>query len=290
LGHNGAVTRTTEAPPFDIEQAVTGMGAHARTTVRLHPRPGAPGPRDSHIGGRLLWPATEPWPYCRARSCDLAGDEDVPMVAMAQLTATDFPEITFPPGTDLLQILWCVGYHCCPEHAPCRVVWRRAADVTEILEQPPAPDLEGELPGFYESFIPRPCVLHPERIIEYPWHEELPDDLRARLRAWDEGKDLYDEVATAPGFKVGGSMDWAVSDMPRLECLTCGARTVLLLQADSFEGDGRWCPVEDRHLVYGVPGYEDRAEPAGMDIIRGGHGGFFGCSADPEHPVLFHYM
>jgi hypothetical protein len=64
---------------------------------------------------------------------------------------------------------------------------------------------------------------------------------------------------------------------------------VLLLQADSFEGDGRWCPIEDRHLTYGTSGYHDRAEPTGMDIIRGGYGGFFVCPTDPQHPVLFHY-
>ncbi|MFI1767238.1 hypothetical protein ACH41H_35005 [Streptomyces sp. NPDC020800] len=84
-------------------------------------------------------------------------------------------------------------------------------------------------------------------------------------------------------------MDWSVSDMPALECVTCGARTGLLLQVDSFEGDGRWCPLEDRHLVYGTPGYEERIEPTGVDIGRGGsHGGFFVCSSDPRHPVLFH--
>ncbi|MEU5536860.1 DUF1963 domain-containing protein [Streptomyces sp. NPDC020362] len=279
--------RTTEAPSFDLAEAVAGMGPCARTTVRLHPRPGAPTCEDSHIGGPLLWPAREPWPRCAAPDCDQYGG--IPMVAVAQLKATDFPEIAFPAGADLLQILWCVGYHCCPQHAPCHVVWRRSADVTSTLEDPPVPDLEGELPGFYESSIPRPCVLHPERITEYPWHEELPEDLWARLQACDESRELYEEVATAPGFKVGGSMDWSVSDMPALDCVTCGARTGLLLQVDSFEGDGRWCPLEDRHLVYGTPGYEERIGPTGVDIGRGGsHGGFFVCSSDPQHPVLFH--
>ncbi|MCO6005213.1 hypothetical protein NE236_09470 [Actinoallomurus purpureus] len=281
------MTFTTPPPPVDLARAVPGMGAHVRTTVRLHPRPGSPGRHESHVGGPLLWPASEPWPQCEASDCDQY--EGIPMVAVGQLTAADFPEIAFPRGTDLVQILWCVGYHCCPQHAPCRVVWRRAAEVTDVLEAPPVPDLEGELPGFYDGAIPRPCVLHPERVTEYPWHQELPADLRDRLWAWDEGKGLYDEVATAPGFKVGGSMDWSVSDMARLECVTCAAPTVLLLQADSYEAaGGRWQPLEERHLVFGTPEYERAEHPTGMELARGGHGGFFVCSADPEHPVLFH--
>jgi hypothetical protein len=208
------------------------------------------------------------------------------MVAVVQLTAADFPEITFPEGTDLLQILWCVGYHF--KHAPLRVVWRRASEVTEILDEPPVPDLEGELPGFYETYIPRPCVLHPERLIEYPhplW-DELPDDLSDRLQAWDKDRDFYEEVSTAPGFKVGGSVIHG-SAPSGLECVTCGAPAVLLLQLDNGEGYGRWWPIEDRHLVPGTPEFEQAFMPTGM-MIDVGPGGLFACSADPEHPVHFH--
>jgi hypothetical protein len=206
------------------------------------------------------------------------------MVAVAQLTAADFPEIAFPQGTDLLQILWCVGYH--DPFTPCRVVWRRASEVTEILDDPPVPDLEGELPGFYETYIPRPCVLHPERLIEYPWWGDLPDDLGERLQAWDKDKDLLDEVSTAPGFKVGGSVVHGAAPTG-LECVTCGAPAVLLLQLGNSEGYGRWWPIEDRHLVPGTPEYEQACTPTRM-MIDVGTGGLFVCSADPEHPVLFH--
>ncbi|MFI6236796.1 hypothetical protein ACIBD9_24830 [Micromonospora sp. NPDC050784] len=36
----------------------------ARTTTRLHPRPGSPSVRGSSVGGPLLWPVTEAWPFC----------------------------------------------------------------------------------------------------------------------------------------------------------------------------------------------------------------------------------
>jgi hypothetical protein len=39
------------------------MAPLARTAVRLHPRSGAPSPGDSSVGGPLLWPAAELWPY-----------------------------------------------------------------------------------------------------------------------------------------------------------------------------------------------------------------------------------
>ncbi|MFF4412879.1 hypothetical protein ACFYY8_10125 [Streptosporangium sp. NPDC001559] len=51
---------TTPGSPVDITQVFPELSAYARTTVRLHPRPGTPGIRDSHIGGPLLWPSDEP--------------------------------------------------------------------------------------------------------------------------------------------------------------------------------------------------------------------------------------
>lgn len=282
------MTRTTEAPSLDIAREFPELGAHARTTVRLHPRPGTPDPRDSHIGGPLWWPAAEPWPQCEAPDCDLSPRQGLgaPMVALVQLTAEDFPEITFPQGADLLQILWCAGHHCCPEHAPCRVAWRRAAEVTEIRHDPPAPDLAGELPGFFETYIPSPCVLHPERVVEYPWLHDLPEDLERRIAAWDEDKDLYDDLSTAPGFKIGGHIITG-SAPSGLECRACGAPAVLLLQLGNSEGYGRWCPIEDRDLDPGTLEYDQADRPTGM-LVDYGSGGLFACSADPEHPVLFH--
>src|SRR4051794_32474333 len=58
------MTRSTPGAPVDITAEISGIEAYARTTVRLHPRPGTPSAADSHIGGPLLWPAEEPWPFC----------------------------------------------------------------------------------------------------------------------------------------------------------------------------------------------------------------------------------
>ncbi|MFE5867316.1 hypothetical protein ACFQ6V_01550 [Streptomyces roseifaciens] len=45
---------------------VPAFAAHARTATLLRPSEGAPGVRDSSVGGPLLWPEDEPWPVCRA--------------------------------------------------------------------------------------------------------------------------------------------------------------------------------------------------------------------------------
>ncbi|MGW1269971.1 hypothetical protein [Streptomyces sp. NPDC002491] len=56
--------RTTPARLVDVTAVVPRLAPLARTATRLHPRPGSPTPYDSSVGGPLLWPADEPWPYC----------------------------------------------------------------------------------------------------------------------------------------------------------------------------------------------------------------------------------
>ncbi|MFJ4467119.1 hypothetical protein ACIP2X_06280 [Streptomyces sp. NPDC089424] len=56
--------RTTPPRPLDVTALFPQLAPLARTATRLHPRPGAPTVHDSSVGGPLLWPADEPWPYC----------------------------------------------------------------------------------------------------------------------------------------------------------------------------------------------------------------------------------
>ncbi|MFI1419734.1 hypothetical protein ACH4VX_17405 [Streptomyces sp. NPDC020731] len=56
--------RRTPPRPLDVTAFFPQLAPLARTATRLHPRPGSPSPHDSSIGGPLLWPADEPWPYC----------------------------------------------------------------------------------------------------------------------------------------------------------------------------------------------------------------------------------
>lgn len=58
------VTPATPPRPVDVAAVFPQLAPLARAATRLHPRPGLPSPRDSSIGGPLLWPADEPWPHC----------------------------------------------------------------------------------------------------------------------------------------------------------------------------------------------------------------------------------
>ncbi|MFD4145370.1 hypothetical protein [Streptomyces goshikiensis] len=58
------VTPVTPPRPIDVAAVFPQLAPLARTATRLHPRPGVPTWHDSSIGGPLLWPTEEPWPYC----------------------------------------------------------------------------------------------------------------------------------------------------------------------------------------------------------------------------------
>jgi hypothetical protein len=310
-----------------------GIEAHARIATRLHPRPGIPDARGSHVGGPLRWPADEAWPVCdrehvvaeevpvppavlaRLRGADPArgfpgyaeaiseladripGFAGVnrgsgtalryairpqpvpgPLVPVAQLRCDDIPDLLAPPGTDLLQVLWCANDHDLDAAVPAPAVtlrWRRAADVTAVRSDPPPPH-----PVSDEVYLPRPCVLHPERVVEYPWWQDLPAGLGFRVREWDREHDgrYHRQLATAPGWKVGGWPSWPSSDPVPLYCADCGRTLRLLLQIDSGEwGDpARWRPVEEQGAA---------AEPTGVVVGQTGLYRVFHCPICPDAPV-----
>lgn len=293
--------RTTPPRPVDIAAVFPELRAHSRTTTRLHPRPGAPGRGDSSVGGPLLWPAAEPWPTCteshdEAEAVSVAsvrqyrrgladeeeyfelGDEPVLMLGAAQLYARDIPDFAGPPGTDLLQVLWCPFDHE-PTYLPAVVLrWRRAADVTEVLDPQPEPEDVQE----FGSYLPEPCVLHPEQVLEYQYGDLLPGDLGQRIGEWEQQSGLsyqYD-LSIADGWKAGGWASWSLTDPYPVTCDDCGRDMELLLTVASSEwdGEGSWRPIE-----------EDRDgpsahEPTRVSMGRGYRMYVFTCPASFEHP------
>lgn len=283
---------STPPPPLDITAVFPELRDLAATTIRLHPRKGEPGVRDSSLGGQLLWPADEPWPVCeephlpnesvlvppeirtweqaghwvatlgpgarldtsRVRfdgvpawaSLDRSEHQPYPMIGVLQVYARDVPGLPFPYGTDLFQLLWCPNNHGEPWYGPRPVAaWRRAASVTEPLIEPPQTTFD---PPYNAScYLPEPCVLLPERVIEYPHPCDLPGTLRDRLQAWDAGQEAdcpYRRLlSTAPGTKLLGHPNW-IQD-PRWPVCLCGRRMTHLVTIASAEyGDGdRWNDV-----------------------------------------------
>jgi hypothetical protein len=86
-------------------------------------------------------------------------------------------------------------------------------------------------------------------------------------------------------------MSWEVTDMGELPpCKACGAPVKLQLDSCEWSSDPlgrRWQPMEDRHLTFATSEHDLAHEPTGLQISRYSHGGFFTCSAVPEHPASF---
>ncbi|MDP4500871.1 hypothetical protein [Nonomuraea turcica] len=227
-------------------------------------------------------------------------ESPVPMVGVAQFYARDIPEIPFPEGADLLQVLWCPNEHDLEDIglAPAPLlVWRRTADLTDVLADPPmrdhtTPDGLLDTPAAdlsYEDYLPRPCVLHPEQVTEYPYPEELPEQLQTALDAWNEEADYsYGYLLSiAPGCKIGGWESWHLTDMYELPCNICGTETEPLLKLASSEWDGesgrRWRPLEERHLERGMPEYLEALEPTTLQLGRYASLTIFLCPRSTDH-------
>jgi hypothetical protein len=273
----------TPPAPVDVESAFPELVGRARTTVRLHPRSGQPTPHESSLGGPLLWPAGESWPMCDSEDHEDETDQPIPAVAVLQIYRRDVPELPFPDGTDLLQVLWCPGPQE-PDYAPRpEVRWRDAASVTGPLLTAPGPATRAVSDGY----LPSPCQLSPERVEEHPDGWELDEDLRRRVMTWSEeqGWEYFYHLGSAPGTEVGGWPNW-IQDPDYPACTTCGAPMSHLLTIASWECDGeswrRWVPAEDYPLD------RRRDENPGAALARTEDAGsmyLFTCATCPGRPT-----
>ena len=237
------------------------LAPYGRPAARLWVERGTPGVGDSSIGGPLLWPADEPWPHCTEPEVE-DHDPSPAMVPLAQIHAHDVPGPWWPDGMDVLQLLWCPFEHW---DAPvnqsdlCPIVelrWRRAAAHAGAAQaDPPEPSEFAE-----EEFLPEPCVFTVEHLVDFPYREELPPELRPALGqlllATDpEGGDSITRVA---GWKLGGWPSWHLNYPRVIGCESCGQPMTLLftIASDNAPGIqvGRWgelrlftCPTDHTH-------------------------------------------
>lgn len=298
------MVRTTPPRPVDVAALFPELVPYARTAIRLHPRPGNPGPQDSSVGGPLLWPADEAWPTCPGSEHGAYSPDDgshsttaetVPLVSIVQIHRRDVPQLAFPDGTDLLQVLWCPFLiDECPSPTP-RVYWRNTESIGSLLEEVPA-----QVSIAPQERIPNACVVHPESVVEYP-SGDMPRDMRQALRQRMKAMEaetgwLYDHhLADAPGIKLGGYPSWK-QEPYWPACETCGARMDHLLTVDSWESDGSsrtWVPLEDGGGADDSQGsglFERHAinEPAGIMIGDAGGVYIFQCPTCPNRPVGYH--
>lgn len=219
---------------------------------------------------------------------ELPEDAPLPLMALAQFYAHDVPDLAHftPPGTDLLQVLWCPFDNHTDEDAPAvQLRWRRAAEIGEVLLVQPEPRVVE-----YEEYVPEPCVLHPEQIVECPYQDYLPSELNARIQAWEQdsgdGHATYQyELSIANGWKIGGWDTWHLTDLCRVYC-DCGEEMRLLLTIDSreWEGGHSWKPLEEPADDPDLPLFPLAHMPTQVTVGRCGSYRAFVCPADPRHP------
>ncbi|WP_128434088.1 hypothetical protein [Streptomyces cyaneus] len=284
---------TTPAPEVDITAIIPELSEWRRTTVRLHPRPGNPREVDSHIGGPMLDVEGSARPACEEHPMDYDGrDMPRPMESVAQFFRRDFPEIPYPAGCDLLQVYWCPNDHYMEyadsdyEGPAVSLEWLDSVNAAEGARENPFHRVQ----PCNESYDLRPCRITPERVIEFPWMEELPDDIARRLVTVDQERGLRYQYAlsVAYGWKIGGWPSWHATDKRNLSCPDCEGGVELLLKADSSEWDGasdRWWPLEDRELDQQA--LKVAYSPTGAEVGRFGELRVFVCRNDVRHqPVL----
>ncbi|MFS8096655.1 DUF1963 domain-containing protein [Lentzea alba] len=227
----------------------------ARPAVLLNPREGEPTDADSHIGGPMLWPIDEPWPWCDGKQHDdinatsLAVGVGMPFVGVVQLYQRDFPELPFPSGTDLLQVFLCTLEHTLDDcYGPdVRLVWRDSTTVVELIEEEPEPPVQEEI------YVPTVNVLEPIRFTEYAHSFDRPADLRDA--DWPE---------TSSGSKIGGWTCWWQSGPIEFRCPECDSVQQQMLSLATSEPSG-----EDVEWAFGRDG--------NLNILV--------CQKDVRHPI-----
>ncbi|MER6137820.1 hypothetical protein [Streptomyces sp. NPDC001815] len=218
----------------------------------------------------------------RGRHAPWLGDIDpIPLMPVAQLYARDVPGLGLPGDADLLQVLWCpFNTHGEDRNVDVHLFRRRAADVTEVLAEQPELEVVGR-----DDYVPDPCLLHPEKVVEHQYGGLLPVTIRARLDEWQDWKDgnavsYQFDLSIPPGWKIGGFASWHVTGPQAVIC-ECGREMDLLLTMDSREwdrGTRSWVPSEDQDVVDA-----EANTPTRIVVGRGGSLLVFVCPSDWDH-------
>ena len=242
----------TYRPPFDLPDHFPFL--KYKTTVRLHPRQQkVEDSCASKIRGHIAWPVNEQVPRCP--------EDDSPMIAVLQLRKEDVPEMKFPEGKNLFQMLWCPrdGSHEDHNFGPTASFhWRDSEALVDIRDKLPNPvDPEEEL-------CPKECALSPERVdkdlpsgfdlgvmetsdldLVDQWIIENAKEELDRINV--DGEECYHfYFSSVPGTKVGGHPEY-FNESGAPSCDQCKKKTEYLLTIASREDrqlepfrDGDW--------------------------------------------------
>ncbi|BCL77610.1 hypothetical protein ccbrp13_00750 [Ktedonobacteria bacterium brp13] len=221
-----------------------------------------------------------------------AGQPHGAYVGVIQLRAADVPELGFPEGCDLFQLLWCPRDHGHEEYSywgpECRVYWRQSSTISEVLKEQPVSTI------FNPDYMPQVCQFIPERAQDYPDIFALPKELQYRIWSWQEteaaqGYIYGSHLGAAPGMKIGDNVEW-IQDPWLPPCPSCQQEMEHLLTVASCEWDGesfrRWRPLEEPPLAHGVPLQNGHAD-AGIVLGDAGNIYLFVCRRCPGWPIAY---
>jgi hypothetical protein len=160
------------------------------------------------------------------------------------------------------------------------VVWRNTRTIGAVLGDTPRPHTFNE-----DTYLPEPCVLHPEQVGEFQDADLLPAALREQVKDADErwaerGIGYQYDLSIAPGCKAVGWASWHLTNPWNRTCTECGSEFELLLKLDSREWDGilSWKPIEDDRRDH------EAQCPTGLTHGRWGELRIFTCAANLTHP------
>jgi hypothetical protein len=223
------------------------------------------GSEESKIGGQIGWPKGKPWPICDSVDfiADPCSEQNDYLVPVAQFRRDDFPEISFPEDSDILQLLWCPRFHrpkgVIVDGPYLKAFWHAVADLEEV----PNPEPSWADPGL----VPNPCVWQPVWIDDAPvWRDltagqkaQVPGLLQSRgallmhptpeSLQWMEGMAGSSDAArynhyglgTIPGTKLLGYANSDYQQAPPV--CNCGSAMAHLFTASARELDpsiGAW--------------------------------------------------
>jgi hypothetical protein len=180
------MVRTTPPRPVDIAAIVPGLAPLARTTVRLHPRPGEPTAADSSIGGPLLWPAGEQWPACAEHSGPVLEGASVPDVLARRRILAEAWARPRERGADLLT-------------EQEKVVVDRVDSGAEITQDGPLPMVPvaqlyaRDVPG-----LPRPGGADLLQVLWCPFDHEDEGYVPSTVLRWRVAAEVTDPLAEPP--------------------------------------------------------------------------------------------
>jgi hypothetical protein len=293
----------TPPPASDIETVFPQLRGYARETTVLHPIPGEPGSRDSSIGGPLWWPADEEWPMCDDfydpgnPSTQWGPGPSSPLIPVAQLWIRDVPDLPHPEGAEVFQLLWTPSdYAMAYEPGPTpadqyfQVRWRRTDDVVDVLADQP----RGDADDLEFDYVPVPCVLDPERTIEYPPSWFLGEEFYHHVQAVNEetGADYGTARSYAWGCKAGGWAGDTNVGGPYFDIFVCdcGAalHTLLTLSSGEVAHDVATTPTTYATTLWTDSG--EYTEPHGMQLGRGMFLNIFYCPTSWDHPIRRYVM